>query len=105
MDFDGQFEYSDILSANFEKKGDAIGMIFPNPSRSGVVDLNLSTERAKVIQVAVFDVSGKRIVDQTRSLLDGNNQLNFDFSALSKGIYIIKLSDDKSTTARRLILN
>lgn len=105
MDFDGQFAYSDIVSAKFEKTGVSVGKIFPNPSLSGVVDLNLSAEEAKVIQVAVFDASGKRIIDQTRSLLAGNNQLNFNFSALAKGVYMIRLRDDISSTSRRLIIN
>ena len=105
MDYDGKFEYSKIVSANFEKQGTSIGKIFPNPSRSGLVNLTLSAEEEQVIQVAIFDVAGKKINDQTRSLLAGNNELKFDFSAFDKGIYIVTIRDDKSTTSRKLILN
>jgi len=105
MDFDGQYEYSDIVSANFEKISQSIGKVFPNPSRSGLVNLDLTVEESKVISISVVDLSGKILEDQVRQLEKGDHQLNFDFSTFPKGIYMIRFSTDESITNRKLILN
>ena len=105
MDFDGQFEYSDIVSANFEKISQSIGKVFPNPSRSGLVNLDLTVEESKVFSISLVDLSGKILEDQVRQLEKGDHQLNFDFSSFPKGIYMIRLSTDESITNRKLILN
>jgi hypothetical protein len=105
MDFDGQFEYSDIVNANFEKISQSIGKIFPNPSRSGLVNLDLTVEESKVISISVVDLSGKILEDQVRQLEKGDHQLNFDFSSFPEGIYMIRFSTDESITTRKLILN
>jgi len=105
IDFDGQFEYSDIVSARFERIDASSGMIYPNPSRLGLVNMDLSSEASKLILISVFDVSGNLVTDQIRSLEKGINHLNFDFSSLEKGIYILKLGDDESSNYSKLILN
>ena len=77
MDFSGQFEHSDVVSVRFEKEGDSVGTFFPNLSGLGLVNLNLSSEESKVIQITVFSISGKLFTAQTRSIDKGNNQLYF----------------------------
>lgn len=105
VDFDGQFEYSDIVSAQFENKGATIGTIYPNPSRSGLVSLDISAEVSKNVQISVFNASGQLIRDQYRQVEQGNNQLSFDFSSLMAGIYILKIGNEQVPTQRKLILN
>ncbi len=104
VDFDGQFEYSDIVSAHFDKGG-SIGTIFPNPSRTGRVNLELTTKESKMVPISVFDVTGKLVKDQLRQLEKGNNQLNFDFSSLKAGSYILKVGFEDGPISRKLILN
>jgi len=101
MDFDGQFEYSDIVNATFEDKGASIGTIYPNPSRTGLVNLDISSEESKMTPIAVFSASGQLVMDQFRQLEQGNNQLNFDFSSLTAGIYFVRIGN----TLRKLIIN
>jgi len=105
IDFDGQFEYSDMVSAEFEYKGVSAGTIYPNPSRSGLVSLDLTSEDSKTAPIAVFDATGKLITDQVRSLVQGNNRLDFDFSSLTAGIYILKIGTEQGPIQRKLILN
>ncbi len=104
IDFDGQFEYSDIVSAQFEK-GEPIAKIYPNPSRTGLVNLEVSAEESKVIPITVFDVSGRLITDQFRQIEKGNNQLSFDFSSLEAGVYLIKIGNEQVPVQRKLIIN
>ena len=67
--------------------------------------MDLSSEASKLIRISVFDVSGSLVTDQIRSLEKGINHLNFDFSSLDQGIYILKLGDDESSNYSKLILN
>jgi len=105
LDFDGQSEYSYIVSANFVYKGVSVGTIYPNPSRSGLVSLDLTAEESKTASIAIFDATGKLIMNQVRSLVQGNNRLDFDFSSLMAGVYILKIGNEQNPIQRKLIIH
>ncbi|MFT7614872.1 MAG: hypothetical protein ACI9J3_003859 [Parvicellaceae bacterium] len=101
-DFDGQFEYSQVISVNFKRINGNIGEFYPNPSNSGVVTLEYTSLNDEEISVSVFDMTGKLVFSQVQSIVSGEN--NFNFSTLVKGIYIVKLGFEKSHIYRKLII-
>jgi len=70
--------------------------IFPNPTSLGYV--NISSNNTADMSVAVFDVLGKRVLNQTVS----NNRLNV--ASLKSGIYIMKISQDNATITKKLVI-
>ncbi|MGU3374147.1 T9SS type A sorting domain-containing protein [Chryseobacterium sp. M5A1_1a] len=68
--------------------------IYPNP----VTDILHIKTQEKVINVAIYDVSGKLVNTQF-----SNGQVNV--SALPKGMYILKAVTDKATYQQKLIKN
>lgn len=104
LDFDGQFEYSNIISLNVKRGGEQVGELYPNPNKSGLVNLDYTSKRSEHINVLVYDITGKIILHQAHSIIKGENKLNFDFSVLNKGIYIVEIGNESFRTHRKLIL-
>ncbi|NCT18388.1 MAG: hypothetical protein COZ75_04100 [Flavobacteriaceae bacterium CG_4_8_14_3_um_filter_34_10] len=70
--------------------------MYPNPTSTGVV--TIQTKNNQPLQVAVFDVLGKKVIAKQLT----NNTLNV--SSLKAGIYLVQVTDNKSTTTKKLII-
>ena len=70
--------------------------VFPNPTSNGIV--NISTSSSDAIAVAVFDILGKQILNETVS----NNTLNV--STLNSGVYILKMVQNGNTSTKKLVI-
>jgi len=70
--------------------------IFPNPTNTGSV--TISSVSSTSIDVAVFDILGKRVKNETIS----NNRL--DVSNLKPGVYLLRLTQDNATSTKKLVI-
>jgi hypothetical protein len=70
--------------------------LYPNPVSIGKVYITTTKDLEK--DIIIFDVLGKKVL-QTRI---STKELNI--SNLSPGIYIIKISEESSTSSRKLIV-
>ena len=70
--------------------------IYPNPTSTGFI--NITSTTADAMSVAVFDVLGKQVINETIS----NNRLNV--SSLNAGLYIVKISQNNATTTKKLVI-
>lgn len=104
IDFDGQFEISQVISVDFKGENGDVGEFYPNPSKSGIVNLDYTSQTDDEISITVFDVTGKLVVNQIQQVSNGDNNLSFDFSELNTGIYIVKIGDERNPTHRKLII-
>lgn len=77
-------------------------IILPNPVSQGehfIVKYN----NADYNMVDVYDVNARKIFSQQIS--EGRKQINISTSLLSKGIYLIKLSGEKNSVTRKVIVD
>jgi len=70
--------------------------LYPNPTFNGFV--TVKTANPKDISVSVFDILGKKVI--SRSL----NTNRLDVSALNPGVYILRLSQQKASVTKKLII-
>lgn len=70
--------------------------LYPNPVKGGKVFINSANNAERSIQI--FDVLGKQVVSQKGS------QNNVDVSHLTKGVYIIKVTEEGKTATRKLVV-
>lgn len=104
IDYDGQFEYSKIISLDFDGQDDLIGKIYPNPSKPGLVNLDYSTQKNEVVTVSVFDRTGRLVLNTIQSISKGDGQLTVDCSTLQNGIYILEIGNEKKASHQKLII-
>ena len=70
--------------------------VYPNPAQHGYV--NISSKNQTKIEVNVYDMMGKLVSQETIN----NNHL--DVSALTNGIYIIKISQEGAVASKKLVI-
>ena len=82
-DFEGQFEYSKIIS--FEIKNDKEVNIFPNPVQDYITISGVGEEKATL---QVFNMNGQLVLEEQGHFVE---QKDIDFSALATGIYYLNI--------------
>lgn len=102
IDFDGEFEYSDIRYVKGIKTNLSL-QIYPNPSQ-GEIRLYIPNHN-KEIQLQVFNLQGKQVLnlESTQDIL--NKRLNNILPNLSKGLYIFQIRTENKVWTERIILN
>jgi Secretion system C-terminal sorting domain len=75
-----------------------ISRAYPIPSNHRIT---LAIEGASEgdAQIEVIDLTGRVAIKETKSLQLGNNEVSFDISNLSNGIYIVKFMDSEKHTS------
>ncbi|MEM6263861.1 MAG: T9SS type A sorting domain-containing protein [Bacteroidota bacterium] len=109
-DYNGNFKYfrngfpTSIFDSRNNDADDRLSDFYPNPSQDGRVNLNYAAEGFGQVEVSVFDRAGKVLNTQTLQVVNGNNQLSFDFSALSTGLYMVRFQEAGKAAFRKLVI-
>ncbi len=85
---------------NENKTTDANLFIFPNPM-DGQTTLSFYTKHDGSINIGIFDISGKSVLQSNGIVKHGEQQ--YRISGLKQGMYFISISDDASTYSSRLV--
>ena len=104
IDYDGRFEYSKVITAQIERGNVQTSAFYPNPSQGGQTRLDYTTTKTGELQIEVFDLSGKQLIQVVRNVTTGKNTLDFDFSALGKGLFFIKMNQEADSVYQKLII-
>jgi hypothetical protein len=104
IDFDGKFEYSEVIAINYGGRQNEIGMFYPNPSKKGQVKLDYVATQSENINVIVFDMVGQLVLTKELDVAAGNNILDFNFSELPKGAYLIQIGNASEAVYRKLVI-
>jgi hypothetical protein len=70
--------------------------VYPNPTSTGFVNIVGINDTA--ISVSVYDILGKRVINETLT----NNRINV--SALNAGLYIVKISQNDASVTKKLVI-
>lgn len=104
IDFDGQSEYSQVISLNFKGENREVGVFYPNPSNSGLINLDYFAQHDDKIRVSVYDMTGKLVLNQIQQVIKGNTNLSFDFQSLNTGIYIVEIRGNSNLSQQKIII-
>ncbi len=112
LDFDGNYEYSDVVEVKLAEnvKSYKLEQNYPNPFNPSTVikySIPRSTELHSVSQTTlkVYDILGNEVatlVNENKSA--GNYEVKFDASNLASGIYLYKLQSGDFVQTRKLML-
>ena len=78
--------------------------IFPNPAKDKL-NLSFNIKEDSNIDISLNDISGKQIIFESHNVYQGENQLSFDVSKVSQGIYVLNLITKKGNLRFKVIIN
>lgn len=103
VDYDGQAEYSDLVTLKVEGQAQA-GAFYPNPAIGGITKLDYQATTAGELLVTVYNINGQAVAEWVRSVDSGLNVLDMNFSALSAGNYFVKLENGADRQYQKLVI-
>ncbi len=98
VDFDGQENISNTIALS--RKGDQSGItsVFPSPTKNNVT-VQFNATREEKVMVQVMDMTGRLVLEQTREVIAGSNDLLLTLNALQAGVYTVKVSNSAGVSA------
>ena len=104
-DFDGQFSYSQVLSANFQPK-QAYLRIYPNPSSQSLLNIDAwGFPKDRVVPILIINLAGK-VVYRNEQLIDtrgfGRHSINVSLPA---GVYTLRSLARSGWISEKLLVN
>ncbi|MEY4925575.1 MAG: hypothetical protein RI894_11, partial [Bacteroidota bacterium] len=110
IDYDGHkvtYNLAQNITTNgcYEETANGISGLFPNPNATDKVTVKFYTDRNDTeISFELYDIAGKLIETQAKSIVKGANIINIDLSRLTQGTYLIRaIGDDWYSLPERLI--
>ncbi|HEX9251950.1 MAG TPA: 5'-nucleotidase C-terminal domain-containing protein, partial [Ignavibacteriaceae bacterium] len=103
-DFNGNFEYSDIVEIEIAPFTYLLDQNYPNPFNPSTT-INYSIPEAGNVEMKVYDILGNEVatlVNEAKA--PGNYSAVFDASSLASGIYFYKLSANNFLQTKKMIL-
>jgi hypothetical protein len=104
-DYDGTYEYSKILSVNFDTPQKyELSQNYPNPFNPLTV-ISYSIIKPCHVKLVVNDIMGRQVallVDEVKE--PGNFAINFDANQLASGIYFYSLITPEFTSTKKMIV-
>ncbi|MFY0594649.1 Calx-beta domain-containing protein [Roseivirga sp.] len=109
VDFNGVFDYSEIVSIFFEGFREADyerNKIYPNPiDRGKELQIAYSSRTEQSLTIHIFDRQGTTVLAKDVKVLTGENLLLLNTNRLTQGLYIIRISEaDRLIQTFKLII-
>jgi hypothetical protein len=93
-----------IATAVASGKDDNSFTVFPNPASSSVT-ASFFLNKQSAVSIALLDFNGRTVSNITsKNFPAGNNEVTFDGSSLSDGIYFLQLKTNEGVTMKKLVL-
>jgi hypothetical protein len=105
IDFDGSFEYSDIVEVQIDQPNEySLEQNYPNPFNP-VTNIEFILAMSGFVNLRVYDLLGNEVaILVEKELTAGKHKLKFDASKLASGIYLYKLTAGEFVDLKKLIL-
>ena len=101
IDFDGAFEYSNVIAINYDSSKRNI-TVFPNPS-NGMINLQIDNPSEKNVKIQILNNLGAKIWESELAVNEYN--LNRKIEIEENGIYLIIAQIGDETIIEKVIIN
>jgi hypothetical protein len=105
IDFDGTFEYSQVIDVGVENPEKFyLYQNYPNPFNPNT-KIKFSIASETNVNLTLFNLLGERIKEiKNENMRPGYYEINFDASNLSSGIYFYRITADEFVETKKMIL-
>ena len=102
VDFDGAFEYTNIVNVKRGQVASTDIKVYPNPVQDRLT-VDYTSNINENVLITVADITGRILISQSRTVVDGGNQLNINLNDLPEGSYVIRLQSNSNTTIQTIV--
>jgi hypothetical protein len=102
VDFNGEFEYSDVVAVNILDDFYDLLSLFPNPT-TGQTEVIFNSYTNENVLLSVMSSEGSTIVNTMIEATKGGNRFNLDISMKPRGVYIISITSRDKVYRAKLI--
>lgn len=105
IDFDGTFEYSDVVFAEVTPPAVySLEQNYPNPFNPSTT-INYSIADDGLVQLSVYNLLGQEVISLVNEYKEaGSYTINMDASSLTSGAYFYKLTTPMYTQTKKMLL-
>jgi hypothetical protein len=104
VDTDGKFKYSQLIMIRKEAESIKGITINPNPVINGTTTVRFTSASTATIEIKVFDITGKVVLQQRHKVFEGNNSVGLNgLERLPKGIYALQMINETKTPSITLV--
>ncbi|OGU78537.1 MAG: hypothetical protein A2499_08060 [Stygiobacter sp. RIFOXYC12_FULL_38_8] len=105
IDFDGKFEYSNIVEVNVEVPAAfVLHQNSPNPFNP-TTEIKFALPKNSNVELSIYNLLGEIVQRLANGMMNaGEHKVMFDASNLSSGVYIYKLTTDNYFSTRKMVL-
>ena len=100
-DFDGKYDYSNIVSVEYDINSPSETTLYPNPT-GGLFTLNIKGNEPVDISVKLVNTLGQVVMEGTK--LSGNT-FSFDISEQANGVYYFEVTRNGCLNRYKLVKN
>lgn len=107
IDFNGDFEIFDVVSAMLEgTQGVEFGNLVPNPSNGkNWISVDVFGYTNNNIQVSIYNNIGMLVKDYSMQVGSENSTIDFDISDVANGSYIVTFKGDFGLKTKKLVVS
>lgn len=103
VDYDGSFNYSNVVEAEIAIVDFTLHQNYPNPFNPST-KISYQLPAKSFVQIKVYDMLGKEVAVLVNQELDaGSYTVDFDASSLSSGTYIYRLQAGEFNSTRKMV--
>jgi len=104
-DFNGEFEFSDIVSTSLKAADDFNVNVYPNPANTtDELIVEISSPSISLANVRVFDVVGRLLIAETIELMEGVNKYTLSNHNFAAGQYFIVANMAEEQLTKNIII-
>jgi hypothetical protein len=79
--------------------------VSPNPIIGGLASAAFSLPAAQQVTLTIYDITGRQVMIASEGIMsEGVNQVDFDTSSLSPGVYFARLASEGNSATARMVL-
>ncbi|MEO1438144.1 MAG: T9SS type A sorting domain-containing protein, partial [Bacteroidota bacterium] len=102
VEYDGIKSYSDVIFLKRETVAFGLNEIRPNPTQANIQLIFTAPAEGKV-SMNVYDVLGRTVYADQFNANSGLNQVEYDMSGLSNGVYFVQLDNGQELIVEKVI--
>jgi hypothetical protein len=88
---------------NLNSTNNNLLQLYPNPAQN-TLTVNYHTNEELPIQIVIFDLTGKIVLQQTANVILGDNTISIAVEQLPQGYYVVETNNGKTTLREKLLI-